>query len=399
MTQVKPGYISRKLAKNQEIRHYTAHMPCPNPTLCGSCSWSHLPYQKQLDQKLGDINGSFKLHEVDLTVTDIVVSPVIEHYRDRMDFAIDWQGNVGLREKGKWWRVIDGHPCFLADQQIERLFEQARTWAKTCGLSFYDRKANTGFLRYAVIRSTTLGQTMVTIVTSAPADDAERTQAQTLLTEFAKACGATTVLWAINHTSSDVSHGGENIVISGPGVITEEINGSRFEISPNAFFQTNPHGAKLLLDTVTEFAGDLTSKKVLDLYCGTGFFAVHLAQFAKETIGVELVPEAIEDAKRNSTLNGRTIDFTAAATENYSWADIKPDLVIVDPPRVGLHPQALADLLKNAPPEIIYISCNFKSFAREMQTLGEHYEVKNMRAIDMFPHTPHVELVTHLVRK
>jgi 23S rRNA (uracil-5-)-methyltransferase RumA len=374
-------------------------MPCPNPTLCGSCGWSHLPYQQQLDQKIGDINGSFKLHEVDLAVKEIVPSPVIEHYRDRMDFAIDWQGNVGLREKGKWWRVIDNHPCFLADQQIDQLFAVARTWAKTCGLSFWDRKKYTGFLRYAVIRSTSLGETMLTIVTSAPATPEEQVSARTALEQLAAEGGTTTTIWAINHTDSDVSHGGENIILSGRGVITEQINGTRYEISPNAFFQTNPHGAALLLNTVQEFAGDLANKKVLDLYCGTGFFAVHLAQWAKQMTGVELVADAIEDAKRTAALNNRTITFTAAATEHYSWKELEPDLVIVDPPRVGLHNDALRDLITNAPREIIYISCNYKSFAREMQTLGEHYTVAKMRAVDMFPHTPHVELVTHLVHR
>ena len=126
-------------------------MPCPNPDVCGSCRWSHIPYDKQLKQKLSDINGSFALKELDLQCETIIPSPKTDHYRNRMDFVIDFEGRVGMREKGKWWRVIDDHTCFLADKKIDDLFSHVRTWTPTAGLSFFDRKAHTGLLRYAVI--------------------------------------------------------------------------------------------------------------------------------------------------------------------------------------------------------------------------------------------------------
>jgi 23S rRNA (uracil1939-C5)-methyltransferase len=144
------------------------YMPCPQKDRCGSCGWSHIPYEKQLAQKLSDINGSFAIKKLDLHVSEVLPSPKTDHYRNRMDFVIDFQGNVGLREKGKWWRVIDDHPCFIADEKIEELFRAVRAWTKTAGLSFYDRKAHTGILRYAVIRATSIGETMINIVTSAP---------------------------------------------------------------------------------------------------------------------------------------------------------------------------------------------------------------------------------------
>jgi 23S rRNA (uracil1939-C5)-methyltransferase len=372
---------------------------CPNKEVCGSCGWSHIPYQKQLDQKLSDINGSFKLKELDLRCAEILASPQTSHYRNRMDFVIDFEGRVGLRQKGKWWRVIDNHPCFISDEQIEELYFQVRDWTKRADLTFFDRKAHTGFLRYAVIRSSTLGQTMLTIVTSAPADDAERQQAETAFKDLIEATKPTTFIWSINTTISDVSFGDDLHVLHGTGQIQEEINGTKYLISPNAFFQTNPHGARLLQDTVREFAGDLTDKTLLDLYCGTGFFAIDLAPRAKRTIGVELVKEAIDDANKNAELNNVTVEFHDAKTEEFDWGTYNADVVILDPPRSGMHDQALKDVLRILPEKIVYISCGYKNFAREMVSLSEHYNVGKMRAIDMFPHTPHVELVTELNRK
>lgn len=447
---------------------------CPKPDVCGSCGWSHIPYEKQLQQKLSDINGSFALKKLDLRVDEIFPSPKTEHYRNRMDFVINFKGDVGLREKGKWWKVIDDHTCFLADEQIDTAFAVVRDWVKTCGLSYFDRKSNIGTLRYAVIRSTTLGETMVTIITSAPNgenqlgennqatlvdfnDDAEKIEAAlrdlserisldprlhgingdpthhalrtTPLTSTSDARRTTSVIWAINHTISDTSFGDELRVIAGPGTIEESIDGVRFNISPNAFFQTNSHAAPMLLSTVREFAGDLTDKTLLDLYCGTGFFAVAMAGQAKQTIGVELVADAINDAKVNAELNNlelitgsdslhvqrpthdalhptsnvrrttSSISFHDAKTEEFDWMKLGADVVILDPPRSGMHDRALADVISAKPERIVYVSCNYKNFAREMVELSKYYDVENIRAVDMFPHTPHVELVTALVRK
>jgi 23S rRNA (uracil1939-C5)-methyltransferase len=372
---------------------------CPNPDVCGSCGWSHIPYEKQLQQKLSDINGSLKIKKLELRVDEIVPAPVTEHYRNRMDFVIDWQGSMGLREKGKWWRVIDNHPCFLADAQIEKLFSVTRDWVKSSGLSFYDRKANVGFLRYAVIRSTTTGQTMITIVTSGPKDADEEAAAKLAFAKLVELAGPTTLVWSLNHTITDVSFGDELRVLHGPGTIEEQIGGYKYRISPNAFFQTNPTGAVFLQDTVREFAGGLADKTLLDLYCGTGFFAISMANEAKKTIGVELVPQAIADAKINAELSGVTVDFIDAKTEDYDWMKIGADVVILDPPRAGMHDKALKDVIAALPARIVYVSCNYKNFAREMVELSKYYDVEKIRAIDMFPHTPHVELVTALVKK
>lgn len=397
---------------------------CPNPDRCGSCGWSHIPYDKQLQQKLSEINGSFAIKKLKLRVDEIFPSPKTEHYRNRMDFVISFQGEVGLREKGKWWRVIDDHPCFLGDEKIESLFATVRSWAKTSGLSFFDRKSNVGTLRYAVIRSTSIGETMVTIVTSAPNGETQlgennagtvvdfnntAAEIEASLRELAKQCSTTpyslltthspSIIWSINHTISDVSFGDSLRVIDGNGVMNETIEGIKFRISPNAFFQTNSYAAPMLLATVRDFAGDLANKTLLDLYCGTGFFAVAMAGQAKKTIGVELVPDAIRDARINAELNNVNVEFHDAKTESFDWMKLGADVVILDPPRSGMVDKALADVIAAKPERIVYVSCNYKNFAREMVQLQEFYKVEAIRAVDMFPHTPHVELVTALVRK
>jgi 23S rRNA (uracil-5-)-methyltransferase RumA len=371
---------------------------CPKKSECGSCSWSHIPYDKQLLQKISDINGSFKLKGLSLSCKEILPSPKLEHYRNRMDFVIDFEGRVGMRMKGKWWKVIDDHTCFLGDEKIEEHFKTVREWTKSAEVSFFDRKAHHGLLRYAVIRISRFGESMINIVTSVP-DENEKDHLRSELEKLADLTKATTLIWSQNDTISDVSYGSILENISGPGVIVEEVRGVQYKISPNAFFQTNSHGADTLLETVDEFCGDLTDKTLLDLYCGSGFFSVALASRAKKTIGVEMVEAAIADARVNAKLNNVEVDFTSAKTEDFDWTTLGGDVVILDPPRSGMHDKALADIIRTLPETIVYVSCNYKNFAREMVQLEKHYDVAAMKAIDMFPHTPHVELVTKLTKK
>jgi 23S rRNA (uracil1939-C5)-methyltransferase len=373
---------------------------CPKPDRCGSCGWSHIPYPKQLEQKLADINGSFKLKELDLRVTEIEPSPVTEHYRNRMDFVIDWQGAMGLREKGKWWKVIDYHTCFIADTKIEQLYAVVRSWVKTANLSFYDRKGNSGLLRYAVIRSTTTGESLINVITSQP--DGNEVEVLKQLNALQALAKPTTLLWSINSTKTDVSFGDIVKVVHGPGVLQETINDYTYRISPQAFFQTNPQAATRLQTLVKDFAlqdADTSQETLLDLYCGSGFFAIALAKEFKRTIGVEMVAEAITDARLNASTNKINAEFHDVKTEDFDWMNLGADVVILDPPRSGMHDRALQDVLVALPKRIVYVSCNYKNFAREMVLLQKDYDVRKMVALDMFPHTPHVELVTLLVRK
>ncbi len=369
--------------------------PCPQKELCGSCSWSHLPYEEQLAQKLAAINQGFAGNGVEIRCEKIIASPKQLHYRNRMDFVIDYQGKVGLRQKGAWWKVIDGHPCVISDEAIESAFHIVRGWTAEAGLSFFCRKKHTGLLRYAVIRATSTGERVVIILTSKPQDEAEEALLREALKNLGTRLPDASILWSINFEQGDTSVGSEWFVIQGKETLLENIRGTEFEISPHAFFQTNSLGAGLLLDTVLEYVEQAAPREVLDLYCGSGFFSIPLARAGKKVRGVELVKEAIDDAKRNAARNNVEVEFFAEKAEDFLW-DPKPDVLIVDPPRAGLHPKALQKLMQLDVPEIVYVSCNPAQFAREMKVIGEKYRVVDSRAIDMFPHTPHVELVTRL---
>ena len=384
---------------------------CPNKKVCGSCSWSHIPYAEQLKQKLADINGSFAKNNLPAYCKEITPSPITKHYRNRMDFTINYKGLVGLREKGKWWSIIDDHHCFISDQIIEKHFMQVRKWTKSAELTFFDRKAHTGLLRYAVIRASSTGDSLLNIITSKPESAHEEAKITEQLHQLAKIAQPTSLVWGISHTVSDVSRGDENIAIYKDPWIHDLIGDYRYQINPTDFFQTNSQGAELLLKSVTDkiaqtksvFENTLNTSgndfKCIDLYCGSGFFTIPLADFVSNPVGVELIPEAIKTAEINAQLNNKEITFHASKTEDFSWSDLKPDAIIVDPPRAGLHDNVVSEIKKNPPKHIIYVSCNYKALARELQILQDTYEVITMEAIDMFPHTPHVEVVSLLQSK
>jgi 23S rRNA (uracil-5-)-methyltransferase RumA len=312
-----------------------------------------------------------------------------------MDFVIDYQGNFGLREKGKWWKVIDGHTCFIADEKIEEAFHKCYDWVKKCGLTYLDRKTQKGLLSYIVLRSSTLGELMINVVTSSDFLEKDRG----VIEEKIKELSATTVVWSINHSKSDISSGDEVKMVSGNGFIGEEINKIGYVITPNSFFQTNSFAAAVLQETVMDFARKTKPQNVLDLYCGSGFFTIPLGKIAKKVIGVEIIQEAIDTAKINAKNNGSPAEFVCDKTENLAWKDIKADLVVLDPPRAGLNDKVLRTLVENRPKNIIYVSCNFASFVGELKIFSPRYKILDSVAVDMFPHTYHVELVTLMTQK
>lgn len=374
------------------------HSACPNKADCGSCTWSYIPYEQQLEKKLELINQSFSQHALSLYCEEIIASPKTAHYRNRMDFKIDFEGRVGLHAKGKWWRVIDNHMCFLGDEPIESCFVPVREWARSCGLSFFDRKKHVGLLRYAVIRAARNGSTLLSLVTSKPSCDAEHDSVQTAMLELAQAIYPHQLVWSINHTSSDTSVGDETHALSGDGYLVEEVSGFRYRISPHSFFQTNSYAAPALLDTVLEYVRHQGANSVLDLYCGSGFFTIPLAAACSSVAGVEVVQSAIDDAAFNAALNSSTAVFRCMKSEDYDLKSSAADVWVVDPPRAGLHKKVLSFIIESGPASIVYVSCNFKNFAAELVALKSSYSVRAMRAIDMFPHTPHVELVALLER-
>lgn len=371
--------------------------PCPEKERCGSCKWSHIPYEKQLAQKQADVNGSLALKSLPSYCDQIFPSPKTSHYRNRMDFTINYQGLVGLRERGKWWRVIDGHCCFISQIEIEKAFHEVREWTGQAGLTFFDRKAHHGLLRYAVVRANRAGEVLVTIVTSEPGEEEAKLKDQ--LAVLAKSEGINHLLWSINYTTSDTSFGSETEVVSGSGELIETVGDARYRVGPFGFFQTNSFASLTLQQLVLEGAAELSPSRVLDLYCGSGFFTIPLAQLGYEVSGVELEGESITLAKENAALNAQEIELVEAKSEEYPWEDLKPDLIVLDPPRSGAHDKVLERLKQIPVKGLVHVSCNYKQLARELSVLSDTYSVVKMKAVDLFPHTPHVEVVTVLERR
>lgn len=382
---------------------------CPNKALCGSCGLSETSYKKQLKDKLTQINTAAKVSGLAFVCRDIKESPITSHYRNRMDFVIDYRGNFGLREKGKWWKVIDNHTCFIPDESIIELFNILYPWVKNSGVSYFDRKSYEGLLRYAVIRVSKIGQKMVIVVTSEPKDAVENSNLQKSLNELKDLLDVDSFIWAATTSKSDVSLGEKIQVIKGREYIEEKLNNYTFRIRPQSFFQTNSHGAEVLQNTLICIAEELISKvkhnkstgdlKILDLYCGSGFFTLPLGKLSKKVIGVENLAQAIEDAKENAVAAKSKVEFVCEDAEKFSINQYHPDLLLVDPPRAGLHKSVIKDILEAKPKSIIYVSCKYQKFFEEMELLGTYYKIEKAVAVDMFPHTNHVELISALTLK
>jgi 23S rRNA (uracil-5-)-methyltransferase RumA len=374
---------------------------CNRKDLCGSCSWSDIPYEQQLANKLIAINKVAGEANVELTCTQIIPSVTTSNYRNRMDYVVNFKGEFGLREKGKWWKVLDNHTCFLPDTKIIELFNKIYPWIKNSGISYFDRKSYVGLLRYVVFRTTSLGETMVIVLTSSPKTPEESETIRRALLTLKEDIKVTSLIWSHTNSTSDISFGDTCEMISGAAYIKERINGYNYIIRPNSFFQTNSLTAGLLQQHVLSMVDSFSLSSdatLLDLYCGSGFFTLPLVAKYPHTYGIEIVQSAIDDALENSKLNNLTPTFICSASEGVDLPSYNPDFLLVDPPRAGLHPKVINDILAKPPKYLIYVSCKFEKFISELALLKEKFTVVNCTAIDMFPHTPHVEVITTLVR-
>lgn len=371
--------------------------PCPHAGVCGGCLWQHLAYpaqcalkEKMIARALGELGHIER-------PTEVMACPSPLHYRNRMDYVFGWQGQLGLKEYGSWNHYLDLQTCLLLDEETPHILEQARSWMREFRLEPWDAKRHTGQLRYCVIRlGKNTGERMIMLVikdlsTLSPAAK------QGLKERFAHL--STTLYLGENPTITDLSSATTLELLHGNTLFTEEVNGLPYLIHPNSFFQTNTQMAARLQNTVLDFLGGVHGKNILDLYCGLGFFGIACAKRGATVYGRELDAPAIELAKENSRRNGveSLTTFESGTVESFAWGERRPDAVIIDPPRAGLHPHALETLLEKAPPTIIYVSCNYHSFAKELVSFKKKYRVERMTALDLFPQTPHVELVTKLV--
>ncbi len=396
---------------------------------CGGCKWQHVQYAAQLDAKRQAVaealahTGGFDLEGLGVEVRPTLgAEPDPEYgapyfYRNKMEFSFsthrwltDWEiasGEemdrgfaLGLHVPGRFDRVLDLGVCYLQSELSARIVNATRALAKAEGWAPWDVRNHTGFLRHLVLRTPEhTAEVMANLVTNG--HDAERMgeYAAMLKEEFPE---VTTLVNTINTGKAQTAFGEAIHTVFGPGVVHDRIGPHTFEIAPNAFFQTNTRQAERLYTVARAFADLDPDDLVYDLYCGAGTISLFVADAVRRVVGVELVEEAVENARRSAAANGvenctfvvgdMLKLFTPAFVEEHGH----PDVLIVDPPRAGMHPKVVAQVARLRPEQIVYVSCNPQTQARDLQLLGDGYRIEAVQPVDLFPHTHHVENVISL---
>ena len=365
---------------------------CPHAGSCGGCAWQHVAYARQLEEKRRAAEAA--LAAVGVPVASI--EPAVEtlRYRNRMDYVFGPNGELGLKEPGRWDRPLDLSKCLLISEDGFEVVRRVRAWAATTSLKPWDNRRHQGFLRYLVIREAKgTGERLAMLVTAEGALEKE----DELIEALSPLC--TSIVHGINPTVTDLSIAQTLRPLKGEALLRERVGGVTYRIHPNAFFQTNSRMAGVLLERVRERVLSGPHARLLDLYCGGGFFSLALAKDVEAALGVELVAQAIAQAEASADENGiANARYRAEAAEALSWEDERPDVVIVDPPRSGLHPKVRRTLLAKLPPRIVYVSCKLRSLADDLKELLTAYRADPAACVDLFPHTPHVETVVQLTK-
>ncbi len=413
----KKGYL---LGVPQHFQKYSPDRTepfCRHFEFCGGCKWQHLSYAAQIRHKQKVVEDALqrigKL-EVD-EFRPILGAEAATYYRNKLEFSFSgkrWLTRaeidagvsneadvLGFHPPGAFDKVIDIEHCWLQGDPSNALRNGIRELAHEQGLPFFDIKANEGYLRTLMIRTTILGETMVLL--SVYRDDPGRMQPflDEILRRFPQ---ITTLLYCINPKMNDTVHDLDMQVYAGKGFVEEQLRHLRFKIGPKSFFQTNTRQAERLYDTAREFAGLTGREIVYDLYTGIGSIALYLARDCRQVVGIEEVAAAIEDAGENARLNQidnahfYAGDVKDLLTEELAQRHGRPDVLLTDPPRAGMHAKVVETLRRLRIPRIVYVSCNPATQARDLQLLSDLYEVKKAQPVDMFPHTHHVENVVQL---
>ena len=399
---------------------------CRHFGTCGGCKWQMLPYLKQLEYKQQEVVQNFRrIGKVQLPeMLPIAGSDDTIRYRNKLEFTFSNKryltaeemkgtallppldngagGALGYHVPRLFDKIIDIHECFLMDDVNNTIRNSIRSFALENNYTYYDIKQHNGWLRNIIIRYCTTGELMVNICLAYE----DETETKRLLDFMLQQVPAiTTLLYTINPKWNDTIYDLAPQVYFGKGFVIEKLEGFSFKIGPKSFFQTNTKQAEKLYAITRDFAGLTGNEIVYDLYCGTGSIGIFVSKMAKKIIGVELIAEAIEDAKINAALNNIghaeffAGDVIKICDDSFFAQHGRPDVIITDPPRAGMHEKLVNKLLEMAAPKIVYVSCNTATQARDLGLLSEKYSVEKIQPVDMFPHTHHIECVVLLVLK
>lgn len=378
---------------------------CKHKELCGGCIHQGKPYEQQLEEKGNDVSMLISKKEIKVgEYLGIQGSPAQYRYRNKMEYTFgdtvkDGPLCLGMHRKKHFMSIVTVDECQLVPEDFNRILSAVLEFCQEKGYSFYHKKSHEGLLRHLIIRyGVRTGELLVNIVTSSQGefDDKGFTEMITALELDNRVVG---VLRTINDRLADAVYCEELKVLWGRDYYMEKIMGLDFKVSAFSFFQTNVEAAERLYTEAIDLIDDFEDKNVFDLYCGTGTITQALALKAKTVTGVELVSEAVEAAKENARLNGLdNCSFIAGDVfEVLEKLEQKPDVIVVDPPRVGIQPKALDKILGYGVKQIVYISCNPKSLTDNLMYIqGNGYEVKKIKAFDNFPMTKHVETIVLL---
>ena len=403
---------------------------CQHFGTCGGCKWQHLPYEEQLKMKQQQVKDQLtRIGKITLPdFRPILGSVKTQEYRNKLDFGccnkryltneeitsgLQFQRNaIGFHITGAFDKILPIEKCWLMDHLQNEIRNEIFDYALNHEMSFFDLRAQTGLLRDVIVRNSNTGEWMVIIQFHYDEEGDEQRAAELLQHVADKFPQITALLYVNNQKCNDTIGDQDVIVFKGNDHIFETMEDLRFKVGPKSFYQTNTEQAYHLYSVVREFAfmpvnGQTPNEAPLiyDLYTGTGTIANFVAAKASKVIGIEYVPEAIEDAKVNSCINGigNTLfyagDMKDILTDEFIQQHGRPDVIVTDPPRAGMHPDVVNTILNAAPQRIVYVSCNPATQARDLQLLDVAYTVNEVQPVDMFPHTPHVENVVLLTRR
>ena len=401
-------YADVKLVEVLEKAPYEIEAPCPHFGVCGGCSSQNLTYEKQLELLNDEVCELFEDKDIPMGMyLGVKGSENTWEYRNKMEFTFGdlekgGELTLGMHMKGKSFGVLTVDKCMIVDEDFRKVLTVTVEYFRKQNLPYYRVMKREGYLRHLVVRkASNTGELMVNLVTTTQIDFDLSGYTELLKSQTYKG-KLVSVLHTENDSFSDAVVPEKVNILYGRDYIIEELLDLKFKISPFSFFQTNSRGAESLYSIVRDFMGNGDNKVVFDLYCGTGTIGQIAAHNAKKVIGLELIEEAVEAAKENAKLNGLdNCEFIAGdVAETIKQVKVKPDIIILDPPRSGVSPKALDYVIKFNAKEIIYVSCNPKTMVDNLETLlAAGYKVEKSKVKDMFPNTPHAETVVRLIKK
>ena len=414
-------YMEGYVVRYQKFSEMRCEPFCQHFGVCGGCKWQNLPYDEQLRLKQSQVEDQLtRIGKIELpAISPILGSKKTQLYRNKLEFTftprrwltqeevasgaeLDASPALGFHIPTMFDKVLDIEKCWLQPEPSNAIRLATKRFCLEHGYEFYNVREHSGFMRNMIIRTASTGEVMVIVIFAYRDEERISALLDHLCEQFPE---ITSMIYMINEKLNDSTGDLEPITYRGNGHIFEQMEDLRFKVGPKSFYQTNSEQAHRLYDVARDFANLSGNEIVYDLYTGTGTIANYVARKARKVVGIEYVPEAIEDAKVNSQINDiKNTEFFAGDMKDVLTLDFinehgRPDVMIVDPPRAGMHPDVVETILKSAPQRIVYVSCNSATQARDLQMMDAQYKVTALRPVDMFPHTHHVESVVLLERR